>query len=184
MTDTPAPDADEYLGPERRARYLDLVAQGIALSLAAREVACTGTQIRRLRKRDPVFGADVAAAIEEGRQHYADRLSSQARLRALDAEKPSDRILEVELATHVPGYEHLRRDRMKVEATVTANTIVLPFALTADAIDQLPVEDRRRLRDAIAALSSLGGRLLGQGEHPDIDQDDDDGLGGTLAPVR
>lgn len=159
MTDTPAPDADEYLGPERRAKYLDLVAQGIALSIAAREVDCTGTQIRRLRKRDPVFGAEVTAAIEEGRQHYADRLSSQARLRALDAEKPSDRILEVELATHVPGYEHLRRDRMRLDATVRHGIIAVP----PEAFDRMAPD---RLALLMELLSELGSGIVGDDDEP------------------
>ena len=151
-----APNADEYLGPERRARYLKLVSEGIALSLAAREVGCTGTQLRRLRKRDEEFGREVAEAIEEGRQHYADRLSSQARLRALDAERPSDRILEVELATHVPGYEHLRRNRIEIDGRME-HAILMPPGWLEEAPDEV-----------LTWLAARGGEVIEDGEWHDL----------------
>lgn len=100
---------------EQRDEFLGALREGIPHGLAARGVGYTGTKLKALRNRDPEFKAEVEAAIDEGRQHYEDRLRAEARVRALGG---SDRMLEVELATHAEGYEHLRRNRIEVDGVL------------------------------------------------------------------
>lgn len=96
------------------------VSQHVGLDLAAIEIGSTATRLRRLFARDRVWQERLDEAQAQGREHYADRLKATARVIALrtDPEHVNARVLEVELATHVPGYEHLRRDRVKHEARV------------------------------------------------------------------
>lgn len=127
------PTVAELLTPEQREEFLGSLREGIPHGLAARAVGHTGTKLRAARKRDPEFRAEVEAAIAEGDQHYEDRLRAEARVRALGG---SDRLLEVELATHAAGYEHLRRNRLEVEGMLR-HGIALPDGWLESAPDGL-----------------------------------------------
>jgi hypothetical protein len=134
--------------------YFGHLEQGVGPDLAARDLGTTGSRIKTLIKRDPDYQARFEAAREAGNQHYEDRLRAQARLKALDPTGGSDRILEVELATHVDDYAHLRRDRVKhtVEGRIEHGlTIVLDIA----ALENRP-EDAARARAALETLRELG----------------------------
>lgn len=147
----PAPTAEEALGEERIVAYLDAVRAGGGLDLAARAIEETGTSIRRLRRRDAGFRERVEEAERDAQRVYRDRLRASARQRATTpGEGFSARILEVELATHVPGYEHLRRDRVKVDASVETS-----FTLPADL--DAPLEKLLALR---ALILELGGEVV------------------------
>jgi hypothetical protein len=146
--------ADEVFTDEQLDEYLESIRRGVGADLAARAIGTTGTMMRRLRKRDPVFASRYQEAYDEGREHYRERLRAQARLRALNADNPSDRILEVELATHVPGYEHLRRDRMKVDGRIEHGVIL---TLDPAALDALPLDKLVALREL---LEEAGGGII------------------------
>lgn len=144
--------------------YLEAVAAGAGLDLAARAVVVderplTGTQIRRLLKRDQELWARVEETIEAAKLAYRDTLRAEARTRA----RSSDRLLEVELGTHVPEYDHLRRDRVKVDARIEHAIVIDPGRL-----DALPTEKLIALRDILAELGGDvidgEGRELGPGE--------------------
>lgn len=117
MVPATTPTAREMFTEEQIATFLDLVRQGIGRHLAAQRIQSTGRQMRALARpeRDPQFAAEYEAAYEEGQVFYRERLKAEARTRALDG---SDRLLEVELATHVEDYAHLRRDRVRVNGTI------------------------------------------------------------------
>jgi hypothetical protein len=139
---------------EQLDSYLEAVAQGIGLDLAARQIGSTGTRMRRLLARDAEWQARLDAAYAQGREHYADRLMATSRVIALrtDASEVIPRILEVELATHAPGYEHLRRDRIKHEGHVTHGVTV---SVDPELLDALPLDQLQRARDALAVLAEV-----------------------------
>lgn len=146
---SPVPLFGDEHTEEEWARYLEQRAQGVQPDVAAASIGLTGTQMRAFLKREPW-------RLEAVTEHYQERLKSAAATLALDVEKPNPRILEVELATHVPGYEHLRRDRVKHEGHVTHGVTI---ALDPETLDALPVEERRTLREL---LLKLGGDLVAQ----------------------
>lgn len=136
---------------DQMATLMRALGDGVALDVAARALgeSVTGTQLRRYMQREPAFDAQVRETMAAGKLAYQDRLRMRSRGRATDAENPSDRMLEVELATHVPEYAHLRRDRLQVDGKVRHE-----FAIAFDpaSLDALPIEERRKLRDILAAL--------------------------------
>lgn len=159
--------ARDELTRDQLDEFFRLIRTGAELDLAARSdgVGSTGTRMRRYMAREAAFRADVEEALAEGQETYRDRLRSTARTRATALEGGSDRILEVELATHVPGYEHLRRDRMRVNGTIHhEHAIVIDPAV----IETLPIEKVQALREVLAAIdaNTVDGdaRELGPGE--------------------
>lgn len=153
---------DEHTDEEIE-RYLKAIADGGELDVCARSVGSTGSRMKALRRRDTEFDERVADAIESGKITYQDRLRATARTRATKVEGGSDRILEVELATHVPGYEHLRRDRLRHEGSIE-HTIRIPV----DLIESLDLEEAIALRNALAKLGGdvidVTPREIGPGE--------------------
>lgn len=106
-----------------------MLRQRVPPGVAAREFGLTGSQIRTLRRRDPEFAVEFDEAWGEGENFYEERLAVEARLRATEGK--SDRILEVELATHGgPKYAHLRRDRMRVEGRMEHALVIDPGRLS------------------------------------------------------
>ena len=141
------PTVDDLLPGEDRYRFLGLLARRTPPGIAAREFDLTGSQIRSLRRRDPEFDAECSDAWGEGENYYEERLSVEARLRAIEGK--SDRILEVELATHGgPKYAHLRRDRMRVEGRMEHALVVDPAKLSL-----LSESELRAFERALAKLS-------------------------------
>jgi len=134
--------------------YLDARRRGITPDLAARSIGLTGTKMRAFLLREPERAALVQEAAAEGELHYQERLRATARAIALNTETPNARILEVELATHAPGYEHLRRDRMKHEGHITHGIVI---DLDPEKLDGMPLEE---IEAAIAALRRLGGEVI------------------------
>lgn len=151
---SPVPLVEDVLSEEERTAYLDHLRNGIGPDLAARAIDTTGTRMRRFLHRDPEWAAQVDAARKDGLEHYRDRLQATARALALSTDRPQPRILEVELATHVPGYEHLRRDRVKHEGHIEHGLVV---RIDPGTLDELPVE---RLRELRATLAELGGEVV------------------------
>lgn len=149
------PMADDLLTPEQRAEFLQALAEGIPHGIAARGVGYTGTKLKACRRRDPEFRGEVEAALEEGRSHYQERLRTQARLMALSGDHP--RMTEVELATHVPGYEHLRRNRIELDGTLR-HGISLPPGWIENAPDGI-----------LEWLASLGGEVIEDAEVVELD---------------
>lgn len=146
---SPVPMADEVLTAEQREAYLASVRSGAGLALSAAALGdpdLTATKLRALRRRDPVFRAEVEEARAEAHEVYLDRLRATARLRATGAEV-SDRMLEVELATHDPAYQHLRRNRMTVDGSVRH---VIGF--DPEALDRLSEEQILALREIVVAM--------------------------------
>lgn len=129
--------------------YLARRAEGITPDLAARAIGLTGKAMKAYLHREPERAAQAAEAAASGQTHYQERLQATARVLALDTETPNPRILEVELATHVPGYEHLRRDRVKHEGHVTHGIVI---DIDPERLDALPVEKLQLLRDVLAEL--------------------------------
>ena len=146
--------ADAYTA-EQWDTYFGHLEQGVGPDLAARDLGTTGSRIRALIKRDPEYQARFDAARETGNQHYEDRLRAQARLKALDPANGSDRILEVELATHVDEYAHLRRDRIKHthEGRIEHG---LTIVLDISALEGRSPEEVARVRGALETLRELG----------------------------
>lgn len=136
---------------EQIDEYVLAVASGAGLDLAARAVDMTGTRMRRLVRRDPVLLERVTAAVGEAKLLYADRLRASARQLATRAD-PVPRILEVELATHVEGYEHLRRDRMRVDGRFEHAIVLDPASL-----DLLTDAQKAALEEALVAM---GGEIV------------------------
>lgn len=155
----PVPMASEMFSDDDLHLYFTAISEGIGADLAARRIDSTGTVMKRLRNRDPEFAARYEESREQGQEHYRDRLAAQARLRALDRESPSDRMLEVELATHVPGYEHLRRDRVRHEGTVEHTHVLTPAQ-----IEELDEDDLNAL---IRILSKATGAVI-DGEFEEV----------------
>lgn len=148
--------AGELWATEDIAAFLDAVAEGerIDQAVAVLGPTVTATQVRRVAKRDPMFREAYEVAKREHKAAYARELRSAAR----DRKDTSDRILEVELATHVPEYGHLRRDRVRHEGHVTHGIVI-----QAD-LDSLPRETLERLR---AVLIEAGGEII-EGEAQEI----------------
>jgi len=114
---SPVPLPEDVLTEAQVEEYLAAVNAGAGMDLAARLVVVAGvplssTRMRRLLKRDPGLWARVEDAVANAALIHRDRLRAMARTRA----ETSDRLLEVELGTHVEEYAHLRRDRMKIDA--------------------------------------------------------------------
>lgn len=145
--------ADEHT-EEDWEEYLNQRRIGVTPDIAARAIGLTGSKMRAFLHREPERQSAAEAAAEEGRQHYAERLRSTARVLALDTQNPNARVLEVELATHVPGYEHLRRDRVKHEGHVTHGVVI---DLDPGKLDELP---REKLLGLLDALEALGGEII------------------------
>lgn len=154
--------ADELLTDGERESFLDSLRQGITQGLAARAVGLTGTKMRACRRRDPVFAAECVQAESEGEEFYRERLSAAARLRALAADDSwSPRILEVELATHIPEkYAHLRRDRLTVDGRIQHGIVIDPAVLETMPLDRL-LMFREFLRE-------IGGGQVQDGEYVEI----------------
>lgn len=136
------------------AQYLDSRARGITPDLAAREIGLTGSRMRAYLQREPERAKQAAEAAREGDLHYQERLRATARILALDTDAPNPRILEVELATHTPGYEHLRRDRVKHEGHVTHGIVI---DIDPDKLDGMALDRLRQLREL---LGELGGEVI------------------------
>lgn len=144
------PAVGDLLPGDARERFLELLRDRTPPGVAAREFDLTGSQIRSLRRRDPEFDQQVSDAWGEGENYYEERLHVEARLRAIEGK--SDRILEVELATHGgTKYAHLRRDRMKVEGRMEHALVVDPSKLSLLSDTELRAFER-----ALAKLSDDG----------------------------
>lgn len=146
------PLVEDVHTPDEVEKYLTALRDGGELDVAARAIKSTATRMKRFCDRDPEFAEAVEAAVAEGKITYRDRLRATARTRATALEGGSDRMLEVELATHVPGYEHLRRDRVRHEGNVE-HTIRIPI----DEIEQLDLDEAIALRNALA---KMGGAVI------------------------
>lgn len=98
--------------------------------------------------------------MEEGNEHYRERLRASARTRALDPEGQT-RILEIELATHGGAeYAHLRRDRVTFDGKVEHAIL-----LSAAQIEALS-EEKLAALDAI--LAEAEGALVVDGEFVEL----------------
>lgn len=143
-------------------RFVSALSDGGELDIAARSVGSTATQMRWFMGREPAFAETVTTAMQEGHLAYRDRLRATARAKATRLDGP-DRILEVELATHVPGYEHLRRDRVRHEGNVDVS-----FRFPVEAISDLTKEEALAVKRALAKMRGdvVDGdaRELGPGE--------------------
>jgi len=159
METLPAPTALDLFTQEQLDEFLGLIRDGIGRHVAARRIGATGTTMRRLANpsRDPEFAAAYEAAEEEGAAFYRDRLRAEARSRALGG---SDRMLEVELASHGDPelYGHLRRDRMRVNGTVQHEHAVT-IALDPAVLDTWPPE---KLEAFSAYLDELANTVEGE----------------------
>lgn len=156
---SPVPLFGEEHTDEQWQEYLDRRRTGHKPDLAARAIGLTGTQMAHFLNREPWRAQAVAEAIPEGEHHYQERLQATARVLALNTEVPNPRVLEFELATHVPGYEHLRRDRVKHEGRIEHGVTI-----DLGKLDALPIEKRRAL---LSALTDLGDEVL-EGEVAEI----------------
>lgn len=157
--DRPIPTAAETFTEAALAEFLDLTAQGVGRDLAARAIGSTGSVMRSYcrAERDPDFAARYAEAKAAGNAFYADRLRAQARTLALSTETVHPRILQIELATHVPEYAHLRRDRVQHEH---AGTVTHAIRFDPAVLDELPLDELEKVRDALAILAAQGGDVI------------------------
>lgn len=158
---SPVPLFLEQHSEEEWRQYLDARRRGITPDLAAREIGLTGTAMRAFLAREPEKAQEAKDAAAEGEQHYQERLRATARVLALDTANPNARVLEVELATHVPGYEHLRRDRVKHEGHVTHGIVI---DLSPEALEALSVEE---IDTILPVLRKLNGEVI-DGEATEI----------------
>lgn len=151
---SPVPLPLEVHTEEQLTTFLNAVSQGIGLDIAAREIDSTSTRMKRLLRRDPEWQEKLDDALRQGAEFYSDRLKATARVIALrtDPGEVVPRILEVELATHVEGYEHLRRDRVRHEGAVMHG---LAISVDPALLDALPLDELQRARDALAVLSEV-----------------------------
>jgi hypothetical protein len=149
---SPVPLFEDNYTAEQWEEYLDRRRTGHKPDLAARAIGLTGTQMANFLNREPWRALAVAEAVPEGERHYQERLQATARVLALNTDEPNSRILEVELATHVPGYEHLRRDRVKHEGRIEHGVTI-----DLGKLDALPIEKRRAL---LSALTDLGEEIV------------------------
>jgi len=150
----PVPLFGEEHSEEEWEEYLDQRRLGVTPDIAARAIGLTGSRMRAFLNREPERHSAAIEAAAEGDQHYAERLRGTARVLALDTQNPNARVLEVELATHVPGYEHLRRDRVKHEGHVTHGIVI---ELAPGKLDELP---REKLAALLEGLEALGGEII------------------------
>lgn len=151
MTETAAtPKALDLFTQEQLTSFLDLIRDGVGRHVAARRIGTTGTTMRRLAhpERDPEFARQYEEAVKEGALFYEDRLRAEARTRALNG---SDRMLEVELATHSADYKHLRRDRVTHEGRIEHEHAIV-LKLDAAVLDTWPREKLLAFREALAEL--------------------------------
>lgn len=147
----PAPKAADLFTEEQLKEFLDATRKGIGRHLAAEAIGTTGSHMKSLCRpeRDPEFAAAYEEARAEGQEFYRERLQAQARKMATDPKVPNARILEVELGTHVPGYEHLRRDKMTHDGIVLhEHTLVIDLT----KLEGLSTEELEQAREALALL--------------------------------
>ncbi len=155
------PIVEDLLPADQRDAFLDMLREKTPPGVAAREFGLTGSQIRALRRRDPEFDQQFRDAWGEGENHYEERLHVEARLRAIEGK--SDRLLEVELATHAgPKYAHLRRDRVKFEGRME-HAVVLP----PENLSLLTVDELQSFRQILAKIVEGGGEII-EGEATEI----------------
>lgn len=149
-----APLVEDVLPGEQREAFLAMLRTRVPPGVAAREFGKTGSQIKSLRRRDPDFDRQFLEAWGEGENYYEERLSVEARLRATEGK--SDRILEVELATHGgPKYAHLRRDRVKFEGRMEHAVVLDPSRLS-----DLSVEELRSFETILAKIVDGSGEIV------------------------
>lgn len=157
------PFVEDVHSPKEMNAYLSALRDGAEEDIAARSIRSTATRMRRFTNRDPEWKALVEDAILRGKETYRDRLRGTIRARATALTGGSDRLLEVELATHVPGYEHLRRDRVRHEGNVDVS-----FRFPVEAISDLTKEEALAVKRALAKMRGdvVDGdaRELGPGE--------------------
>lgn len=159
-----APPASELWEPEQVEEFLSQISQGIGPDLAGpASLGMTATKIGHVIERDEEFRAAYEAARADGRRFYKARLRSEARKQATVNGNP--RILEVELATHIPeadedgpGYGHLRRDRVRVDGKVTHGHVI---SFDPSALAALTDEELDSLQNVVA---KLGGHVGKPGE--------------------
>jgi hypothetical protein len=156
------PVVEDLLPGEQRERFLAMLRTKTPPGVAAREFGLTGSQIRGLRRRDPDFDSAFADAWGEGENYYEERLAVEARLRA--TEGGSDRILEVELASHGgPKYAHLRRDRVKLEGRMEHAVVIDPSRLANLSLEELKAFER-----ALAKIVEGTGEIVEDAEVVEI----------------
>ena len=131
--------------------------------MAAQSINATGRLMRSLcrAERDPAFAARYEEALEDGKRFYPQRLEAESRARALAG---SDRMLEVELATHHPDYAHLRRDRFQVNGKIDHEHAFV-IKLDPAILDQWPEE---QLDAALATLDALASGGVVDGEFREL----------------
>ena len=138
MAHAETPVAKDLLTQDQIGTFIAAIMDGKGRYAAASEIGQTGTLMRALcrKERDPEFAAMYEEATKIAAEKYQEQLRGAAKERALEV---SDRMLEVELATHVPDYRHLRRDRVthegKVEHGITIS--VDPELLSAETVQAL-----------------------------------------------
>lgn len=155
---SPTPVLADHFGDETDEKweaYLDERRKGITPDLAARAIGLTGSRMRAFLNREPERRAAADEAAAEGVQHYQERLRATSRVLALDTSNPNPRVLEVELATHVPEYAHLRRDRVRHEGHITHG-----LTLDLSALDELPLEERRELLAVLERFAAVTGEVI------------------------
>lgn len=150
MAHAETPTAKDLFSEEQIETFLADIEQGIGRAMAARRIGTTGRMMRSLARpeRDPEFAARYAEAEKVGREFYEDRLRAESRTRALAG---SDRLLEVELATHVEDYRHLRRDRVTHEGRIDVEHAIV-LKLDAAVLDTWPREKLLAFREYLAEL--------------------------------
>lgn len=156
MPDPPKP-TDLY-SPEDLAIYCDAIMAVGPIEAAREQLDMSGSAARSLMKRDPYWHGRYLEAKDEWSRGLGDRLDEEATHRATDG--GSDRMLEVQLATHSPAHAHLRRDRQRMDHIHSGLVVTLP---AQDVLDGMSVEEKREL---LAALRRLGGDVIEAGTPP------------------
>ena len=119
---------------EAKAKFLEVYAETGRLTYAAECALVCGQTVRRHLKSDPEF----AAAFEEAKQMYGDKIQKEIERRAMEGwdepiinfrdntivdtvRKYSDRLLELASKRYIPEY----RDKLEIDATVNAGVLVV-----------------------------------------------------------
>jgi transposase-like protein len=155
-------------------RALRVIESGGTVAEAARAAGCSPRTIQWRRQNDPAF----AEAYEAARQRLVDALEREAIKRATEGVwettvhpdgtetrklRVSDRLLELLLKRHDPGYT----DRVQVEATSTHR---VEFAMLSARMSELPTSTKRELLALLDRIEKVGYTGLTRDEQERFDE--------------
>lgn len=138
---------------EQQGQFLELVANGWRVDVAAVEVGHTASRFRSLARNDPEFAEAYKLAKEERNRAHRGKIRSRLDEIAFGDDKDAFAALRLQAEMYLPELEHKRSKviRHGNEGEAFRIQAVLP-TVSQEALDAMPLED---LKDLVAKLEAL-----------------------------